>query len=345
MNHLKLYEDFRILEDVPKYFYLVVNIKRAWESLIKMKFVGLKGISDNPNIINSFFDVRDTLLVIDAQKVLEQNPDMFKIDYDNPHQLVSNNFEILNRLLQNKTIYYSDIFAKLLRRHTWSPKYRQKQEKYQKLFDATKYLERNSYNLGELFSKYENDIKINNLHDLAKWILDDALPMVEIENRNNLPYGTQPYDLNDLSYNQLYFILQENIFDLVKHWKENEGEWIIKKDPIKQETIFKIPEGSDLYFKLAVDTKDPEETERYKNKFGLHGLDSDTYSGQENSKLIQDLIENYDLENKYNVKYIKGYMKAHDIFKQFPTPITKSTYKPMRNPYYMKPGRKPQERK
>lgn len=343
MKFLKLYEDYRILEEVPKYFYLVLNIKRSWESLINKEFIGLKGISDNPNIINGFFDIRDTLLVMDGQKVLDLNPNMFKIDYDNPHQLVANNFYIINRIKQNDSRRYHDVFKTIF--DTYSYDYKkdsEHREKYPDLYKTVQYLKRKDYSLGELFEQEEKDknIMINNVNDFVNWLYHEGIPKMKIETSTNVPYGTEPYDPKKITKKLLYFIIQEGLKNSTKYWKANEGEWLIKKDKIKQERVFKIPEESKIYFKLGVDWDDEEDAKRYKNKYTTAGLDSDSHWGGEGMELIQGLIDNHDLEKKYDVRWAKGYMKAHDIYKDFGIPKTKTTYKPMRNPYFKKPGRK-----
>lgn len=94
----------------PNWFYLVLrdgsvrgdkNPNVVWESLSRMKFDGLRGISDNILISRAWFDVRNIMLVMPADKVLEMNK-INKIQYFNPDQLVNNNFEIIKRVMDNE---------------------------------------------------------------------------------------------------------------------------------------------------------------------------------------------------------------------------------------------------
>ena len=155
MKHIQLFEDFRILKDTPKWFYLVLRISKAWESLLKMEFDGLIGISDNPNIIKNWFDIRDTLLIMRGDEFLKLNTDVFKVDYGNTNKLVSNNFQILNRLLQNKEddIYYSNIIEKIF------TKTELEKTTDKKFLIISKFLKLNRY---EYASIIEDEIKNHN---------------------------------------------------------------------------------------------------------------------------------------------------------------------------------------
>jgi len=65
-----------------------------------MKFNNIYGISDSIEIINSWLDIRNVLLVMPASKIIEQKR-TFKVDYYNPDQIVSKNFFLLRRLMDN----------------------------------------------------------------------------------------------------------------------------------------------------------------------------------------------------------------------------------------------------
>jgi hypothetical protein len=67
------------------------------KALHKGEFEGLQGISDNEKIINSFFDIRNLMLVMDKEKVKSMNI-IDQVQYDSVEYLVDNNFQILSRL-------------------------------------------------------------------------------------------------------------------------------------------------------------------------------------------------------------------------------------------------------
>lgn len=158
MKYIKLFEDFRIIKETPKWFYLVLRIEKAWDSLLKMEFNGLVGVADNPEIINSWFDVRDTLLVMKGDEFLKLNSNVHKINYDNPNSLVSNNFKLLNRLLQNsedrKDFY--DVIQKIFSR-TFEIK-----SKDEKIIKIIRFLNYCLYEIENIIEKYVVSGKIIN---------------------------------------------------------------------------------------------------------------------------------------------------------------------------------------
>lgn len=310
MKHIKIFEDFRIIEKAPKWFYLVLRFEKAWESLLKMEFNGVVGISDNPKIINSWFDVRDTLLIMDGEELLKLNPHIHKIDYKNPNQLVSNNFYLVNRLLQNKDLYIYDVCQKI-----FSNSVRVK-HKNAESHNMAHFLNENIYRLDDYVENYINDGKvIKNLWDFTN-IIWDALPEVIVYYNKNYSFRslTKLEDLGDK--NVLYFVLQEGILELVKSF-EKEGEWIIKKDKISNDRILNIPLKSKLYFKI--DVTDEAELKRM---IDVHKYSSYKGMKEENIKFITDLINDYNLDKKYDIQFIQGHMKTYDIWKDEPIPNT-----------------------
>ncbi len=312
MNHLQLFEDFRILKDTPKWFYLVLRVDKAWDSLLKMEFDGLTGISDNPEIINYWFDVRDTLLIMKGDEFLKLNPNIHKVDYNNPNQLISNNFKLLNRLLHNaeNTEHYYDVIQKIL---SHSERVKTNNDKYHLI---SKFLNLNVYKVEEIISDEINDKNtiINNVWDFVNIIWKNLPTMVQKYNKN-YPWG-KPYDINDFDKNAIYFIIQQGILKLSESWT-NEGEWIIKKDKATNKRLLKVPSNSKLYFKINI--TDPKEIERMKaaNKWGHHSGIED-----KNLKLVTDMIESYHLDKLYDVEFIQGHMKTFDIWKDEPIPNT-----------------------
>jgi hypothetical protein len=83
----------------PKWFFLVSR-KNHLDKIGTMELDGLSGISGSPDIINKWMDVRDVMLIMPGDKLLEMN-DIHPVYYYNPDQLVSNNLEILSRLKQD----------------------------------------------------------------------------------------------------------------------------------------------------------------------------------------------------------------------------------------------------
>jgi hypothetical protein len=312
MNHIKLFEDFKILKENPKWFYLVLRFEKAWDSLLKMEFDGVIGVSDNPNIINSWFDIRDTLLIMNGEEFLKLNPNVHKVDYDNPNQLVSNNFKLLNRLLQNSE-EREDFYDVCQKVFSNTQKIKTSNKNYDVIQDTSYFLNHNVYKFENLVEKAVKSGKvINNVWDFVN-VLWSGFPEI-IEYYNNNYSWAKKYKIKDFDKNVLYYVIQHGILNLSNTWKK-EGEWIIKKDKISGKRNFKVPVKSKLYFKI--DVTDPDELVRLSKTYGsTRGLSKD------NLKLATDLIDTYKLDTLYDIEFIEGHMKTFDIWKDEPIPDT-----------------------
>ncbi len=312
MNHIKLFEDFKILKDKPKWFYLVLRFEKAWDSLLKKEFDGVVGVSDNPQIINSWFDIRDTLLIMNGDEFLKLNPNVHKIDYENPNSLVSNNFKLLNRLLQNSE-EREDFYDVCQKVFSHTEKIKASNKEYEAIHNTSYFLNRNVYKFANVMEKLvENGKTINNVWDFVNGLWNSFPKMIEYYNKN-YSWGTK-YKIEDFDKNVLYYVIQQGILNLANSWKK-EGEWIIKKDKVTNKRNFKVPEKSKLYLKL--DVSDPAELIRLNKSYGsTRGLSKD------NLKLVTDLIDTYHLDNLYDIEFIEGHMKTFDIWKDEPIPDT-----------------------
>ena len=133
MKYIKINELYE--EKYKKYYYLVVRIPdykydieservKEYEPLIfgglqKGVFTGLKGISDNIDILNAFFDIRDMLLVMPKDSVDNINNNLFKIDYFDVHKLCENDMFLLRRIYQENPDYkLSHLFSQIENRHS-----------------------------------------------------------------------------------------------------------------------------------------------------------------------------------------------------------------------------------
>ena len=102
----QIFEKKWIKKEVPKWFYLVLRLpsgdfekeKRNFtlDSLMRMEFTQLKGISDHYRISKSFFDIRDSLLIMRGSDVVKLN-DIEPIEYFNADSFCKNNF--INNLI------------------------------------------------------------------------------------------------------------------------------------------------------------------------------------------------------------------------------------------------------
>ena len=319
MNHLKLYEDFRILEEIPKWFYLVFNFqgrapgKEGYKAIINMKFENILGISDNPEVINKFMYMRNSLLVMNGESFLKLNPYVYKIDYTNHNSLVSNNFFILNRLLQNPEDkpYYYNVVQKIFSTAMEIKNFKQKE------LHVAKFLHDNQYNITDIVEKYieKENGKINNVLELTNLIYKN-LPQLIINYNKDYPWGT-PYDIKNFDRESVYNVTYRGIVELCKVWK-NEGEWIIKKDKITGIRSFEIPLHSKLYFNISMtDEKEIENFHKEKPYLSHKGLSEEEY------KFILETIKKNNLEDKYEINFVEGFPNIYKEFKDVSAPKMK----------------------
>lgn len=93
INEYKLSSD-----NYDKYYYLVLMFNdKTLKNLINFEFKNLKGISNSISIVNSFFNIRNLMLVMDKNEVEELN-DIKHINYYNVEELTENNFKLLKRI-------------------------------------------------------------------------------------------------------------------------------------------------------------------------------------------------------------------------------------------------------
>lgn len=87
-------------ENYDKYYYLVLKFNEdTLKNLLSGKLKGLVGISDNTNIINGYFDIRDILLVMKKESVHALN-NIEKVRYNDLEYLTNDNMKVLRRLYQ-----------------------------------------------------------------------------------------------------------------------------------------------------------------------------------------------------------------------------------------------------
>lgn len=287
---MKTYNDF-----ISK-FYLVVNWDKAVDSIIKGQFDGIKGISKNKAIIKRFLDVRNTLLVMDYKDTLKIN-DLYQINYNNVNDVIKNDFRIIRRITMNdrnsnindeyQSILLFNSFSRTFDRYTESDKY-----KYNKFFlkinknkeliielkyKYAKYFDRNSHDISVLYDKQKPNI--NNLNEFIEWFYS-ILPLLKKENKNNIPYGDTPYNIENFEKEKWYEFFKILFLEIVSHHKE-ESEWLVNGN-------FYIPKGTTIYIKKR-------SNDTYFGSFGIK---------DENE--IREQIKKLDLNKKYNFIFINS---------------------------------------
>ena len=346
MKYLKLYENFinesKIESKYPNWFYLVLrdsrnsnNSKLTWESLSRIEFDGLRGISDNILISRAWFDIRPVMLVMPANKVIQFN-NIDKIQYFNPDQLVENNFEKLIRIYGNEkgdeehnltstiikllqsisSISMNNVIGSKKRSRIYGTWHRDithvpTRDLMRVLNVPTFYYDFSKYVYNEIKS---NNITINNIEDISNLIGK----YIE-ENREELSKTeyNKPGRLSDLvSYYDKYGSRQ---FDKILNWatgvtgkiyNRREGEWIIEKG-----TNFIVPDGSYLFIKETPSNINDEvgyrewEEDVYKHTERMNELPG--YTPDE----IKEVVSDYNLDKMYSIQTVKHSYEMLDILK------------------------------
>jgi hypothetical protein len=288
----KFYEYKLSTENYSKYFYLVLNLtEKTLKSLYKGKIDKLVGISDSEQIINAFFDIRDVLLVMDKDKVINLN-EVENVDYDDVEYLVKDNFKKLSRITghykYDDEIKIKTIIYQAFRKHTYNSKSKGiinelyklkkliKSSDYSKLFD---YIDSNTH---KIFN-----FKVSGFNDLVNKTLENLKNEIH-KTRNFGSYEKLPTPIDE---NKVSNILKYLILSYASLFKD-EGEWLIKNDS------FIIPENSTILIK-----------ENSPN----------SYTNKENMRMINEWLD--ELKTKYKIKflpYVKGGYVANTYKKAFP---------------------------
>lgn len=335
-------------EKTPEWFYLVLRDSRSgrnpgnqnvWKSLSTGKFKGLRGISDNPLISRAWFDVRPIMIVMPANKVLELNKGMEGIEYFNPDQLVRNNFEYLKRVFDNEKIVNQDeeysitsTITKMFQNMSLIGRYNViGSKKKSRIFGtwtrepSKKYLggiiySTNHpsfyYGIGKyIYKQIKKGRNIMNVHNIAEMIGEyidqnrDNMTKKEYSYGNPLSSLVEEYDKNGIKNIEKVLMWCLNVTGKV--YSKHEGEWIVPKN-----STFKVPDGSYLFIK--------ETPNYYKDIKGYEQWIKDVRS-QENSTLesqgipkeeIKQLVSQYNLESKYDVRRVNHSYELLDILKK-----------------------------
>lgn len=260
MKYLKYISNF-LNEDIhyesfhkPKWFFLVSR-KPYLEKINSMKLEGVMGISSSPEIINRWFDIRDVMIVMPSDKLIEMN-NLHPVYYYNPDQLVSNNFKLIIRLKQDykspgpeKTVV-NGILKNTMNQMEMYGNY-EKQYKFKdrqkERYALMKYLNRRSWEISEyVYRKIEEGFIVKNMNDFNNIVYSAIMSdTVREETGSNIPYGEIPLSKKSIDKNLLMKVLKGCVYYLGNVFND-EAEWIVKDKTLK------VPEGSKLVIKQDV---------------------------------------------------------------------------------------------
>lgn len=237
-DHQRVNEYVLTSEKYNNYYYLVLRLNEpTFKSLLDHKLDGLKAISDNIKIVNSYFDVRDILLVMPKTGVDEIN-NLIKVDYDDIEQLCANNLSILKRLYDVKDSHANNsLLYQAVQRISYIDRgLKQYNQQVIKLYNK---IRRHNW---QKFKKFTDDIY--KLKDSVVINFDDL-----VDNYYNLLHDS--YTKDELREFLTLIILS------FSHIFRNEGEMLVS------DKTFIIPDGSYIFIKKqqpdSYDTQSKEE--------------------------------------------------------------------------------------
>lgn len=308
--------EFQIFEKkwtpkTPKWFFLVLRVSdnKVWDSLMRMEFIQLKGISDNYRIAKSWFDIRELFLIMKGSEVFKMN-DVEPIEYFNPDSFCKNNFKLWRRVISSepqfhggKDITFRSGIEKILSRLHYTHIRIKKNGgmNFRISYDnnrVIKYIEQRHYDILGVFSLlyHSNQLHINTLDDFTKLMLEILKDLIKSHSiSTDWPWEhweiPEEYIMNKLKFGELKKILSK-AFDYISKVYEDEGEWsVIGKS-------FKIPKGSILYFK--------EEGGRKIKDYSSRGMERER---------IDNIIKEYGLDHIYDIKTVHNHIDMMEILK------------------------------
>jgi len=317
ITNLDIFEKKWIKKDTPNWFYLVLgddNEKKVWSSLKNMKFINLKGISDNYRISKSFFDIRDIFLIMKGSDVVNLN-EVEDVEYFNPDSFCKDNLKMWRRITQNspfflqmKKGYKQDVsFSSALNVFFQDLKYRKTKgdRKFININDKNgiiSYLEHGRvYHeiVREFDSLYHlNKLHINSFDDFVKLTYD----FVKIVAGNYVldnGYGIwdkhwkviEDYIIQKLTIQELKKLMSKP-FDYISYIYEREGEWFVNSPNLI------IPRYSTLYFKKIGGER---------IGYASRGLEQE---------YINKMVQEYGLNHIYDIRTVDNHMNMIEILKK-----------------------------
>jgi hypothetical protein len=298
MKYIKINELYEEL--YSKYYYLVVkipsyrhteifgidtkNTEKVFNGLLNGKFVGLTGISDNVNILDSFFDIRDMLLVMPKESVKKINTNLLKIDYFDVEKLCDNNMLLIKRLYghydteRNISFLFSQVLNKKdLFRYPNS-----------KTFDILK-KNLDVYKLN-LFYKIRKKASNTNL----MFLIDNSAYLILSENESINNFS----DLVDAFYN--YYKTVDN--DVLANKLPYRRDKNLKLNMITREMV----EDAMRYIILSFSCCFLSEGEiLVNNKYFNIPADTVIFLKNREGSIIKNIVSEYKLDEIYKIKYVK----------------------------------------
>jgi hypothetical protein len=317
ITDFQIFEKKWIPKNEPNWFYLVLRVgdDKVWDSLMRMEFLNLKGISDHYGIAKHWFDIRELLVIMNGSEVLKLNKNLEPIEYFNPDFFCKQNFKYWRRLVMNdpqfieykngrkRDITFTGALDKLFQNLAYRniKKKRDGGLKFDTYHDKNgiiNYIQDIHYTLSEKIDDHYHlgQLHINNLDDFVKIILEMLKEyVVDYPMTKDYPWKNwkpiEDYIKDKLEFPELRKLFSK-AFEINSVTFETEGEWAVN------DKSFKIPKGSILYFK--------EEGGRRVSDYSSHGMEKER---------IDNIIKEYGLDHIYQIKTVHNHIDMMNILK------------------------------
>lgn len=327
ITEFQIFEKKWIKKNIPNWFFLVLRLRISdfntvdedptLDSLMRMEFIQLKGISDHYHISESWFDVRELLLIMKGSEVAKIN-DIEPIEYFNSDSFCKDNFKLWRRLTMNSPNFKTDkkrdiTFSSAIRviiqdLHLCKSTKNKKNDKFKiKAFHdengVIEYLELIQYEMTNIFDElyHAGQLHINTLDDFTNVMLRELKNYAKDcpQQKRWTTYMNEHYKKLEeyintkLEFKELRKILN-GTFEYMSNVYEDEGEWYVNSKS------FKVPRNSILYFKKISEKPLP------KGFYGTYGLKQET---------IDEIVKKYGLEHNYQIKTVDNHVDMMGILK------------------------------
>ena len=278
----------RLSVDLPQNFYMVFMLSHAdGQELAQGVLEGVEGLTASKSYASRLFGrSRCFMLEMPGQETWEQNPQLIKVSYGNLDELMENNMEVLRRLYhgadpQRAVQNISSMLRPLLEDQHYVPMQTE-------LTVPDTFWGRNSL-----------DLPINSIDDLT-----DFYMAVFRRQTDQIPF----------SYDELYGYVETALESSAKMFAD-EDEWVLRGDTLK------VPRGSTLRIYMAEVTEDAyeiwlEHGRPETDSFIMgppEGMSREDFNKVrpaerhlEKRHEQERIIEEYDLQSRYNIERVFG---------------------------------------
>jgi hypothetical protein len=264
---------------MSEYFWLVIDIptqktphsEKLLNDISNCRLEGVKGISDNKQILTNFFGVgRNAAIFLKAESILPYN-DLFQIPYDDPDALCANNLAILARIFNKESGKYArqGIMLNIM----------QYVAEFLKKTDIATHHTLVYYGVSKIAYVWEDSTdQINNLDDLAAFITKTY--------KSEYKQEANPSIIREAC---------EKAITRIGSVYSDEGEWMVNSSEliypvgsplllrVNQEAISLIPEWE----------KNPDDWKWFNSEYSIKEM-----------KNLLDVIHQYRLDKRYKIKYV-----------------------------------------